>query len=290
MNNCMMKWGVNMNLKTIEIGINKFLADVKDKAFFDSKGNKIIHRISVGAQSAKHPFFTKLSNHIKGHLNPIDFFKEAFPLENNKNLSVVSFALHYSKEVVMDNSKENEYPSYSWFEMTDKFFYEIHEPLSKQIKALFGDCKLVFPTKSKLYVINGTEKIKAANWSERHVAFGCGLGSFGLHGALITELGCTSRLISIVTDKEFENYNTPFEDIYANCLHYQGKGCNQCVKRCPVGSVTSEKRIIENCFDREFVENKEISLEVYVKEITACGLCMTGVPCSFTNPMKMVKQ
>lgn len=153
-----------MNLKDIEIEINRFLEDAKDKAFFDSKGNKIIHRISVGAQAANHPFFTRLSEHIKGHLNPSDF------------------------------------------------------------------------------------------------------------------------------DKEFQSYITPLEDIYANCLYYQGKGCKQCVKRCPVGSVNSEKRIIEKCFDREFVENKEVSLKIYGKEITACGLCMSGVPCSFTNPMKMLYQ
>lgn len=274
-----------MNLETIEIEINKFITDVNDKAFFDSKGNKLIHRISVGGQSANHQFFSKLPKHIKGHLTPNDFFREKFPLEINKNLSVVSFALHYSKEAVTDNAKEKEYPSYSWFEMTDRFFNEIHEPLSKYIQGLFDDSNIVFPTKSKLYVIDGTEKIKIANWSERHVAFGCSLGSFGLHGALITELGCTVRLISIVTDKEFEHYKEPFKDIYANCLYYQDKGCKQCVHRCPVGSVTSEIRIIENCFDREYVENKKISFEMYGKEITACGLCMTGVPCSFINPM-----
>lgn len=277
-----------MNLNNIEIEINKFLEDVKDEAFFDSRGNKIIDRISVGAQSAKHPYFTRLSKHIKRHLKPSDFFKEEFSLETNINLSVVSFALHCSKETVIDNSKEDKYPSRSWIEMTDKFFNQIHEPLSEYIKVLFSGSKIMFPTKSKLYSVNGTEKIRIANWSERHVAFGCGLGSFGLQGALITEFGCTSRLISIVTDKEFQSYSTPLEDIYANCLHYQGKGCRQCVKRCPVGSVNSEKRIIEKCFDREFVENKEVSLKTYGKEITACGLCMTGVPCSFINPMKML--
>lgn len=279
-----------MNLKDIEIEINRFLEDAKDKAFFDSKGNKIIHRISVGAQAANHPFFTRLSEHIKGHLKPSEFFKEEFPLESNKNLSVVSFALHCSKETVIANSKEDKYPSRSWIEMTDKFFNQIHEPLSEYIKVLFSDSKIMFPMKSKLYCINGTEKIRTANWSERHVAFGCGLGAFGLHGALITEFGSTLRLISIVTDKEFQSYITPLEDIYANCLYYQGKGCKQCVKRCPVGSVNSEKRIIEKCFDREFVENKEVSLKIYGKEITACGLCMSGVPCSFTNPMKMLYQ
>jgi len=171
--------------------------------------------------------------------------------------------------------------------MTDKFFNQIHEPLSEYVQALFGDSKIVFPAQSKLYSVSGLEKVRHANWSERHIAFGCGLGSFGLHGALITEFGCTARLISIVIDKEFEDCKEPFTDIHANCLHYQGKGCKLCVERCPVGSVRTEKRIIENCFDREFVENKKTSLEIYGKEITACGLCMSGVPCSFINPMKI---
>lgn len=279
-----------MKLKDVEAEINNLLNCTEDKAFFNKNGDRIIDKITVGGQFANHPYFEKLTEHIHEHLIPVDFFNNQFPLEKNANLSVVSFALHYNRQIVIDNSMEKKYPSYSWIEMTDKFFNEVFEPISKFIQNILGNSKIVYPTKNKLYIINGSEKIKTANWSERHVAFGCGMGSFGLQGAFITEFGCNARLISIVTNKEFEDYSEPLKDIYSNCLYFQDKGCKKCIERCPVQSVTADKRIIEKCFEREYIENKKISLIKYGKEITACGLCMTGLPCSFTNPMQNYKQ
>lgn len=199
---------------------------------------------------------------------------------------MVSIALHYGKNVVIDNSKEQEYPSYLWYEMTDKFFNDIFEPLKEQIEKIFQGNRVLFPTKTSLYNIGGIEKIRVANWSERHIAFACGMGSFGLNGALITNYGCTLRLISFITDAKFDKYSKPVEDIYANCLYFQREKCGKCIKKCPVDSITSEKRVIENCYEREYIKNKEKAIEIYGKGVTACGLCMSGVPCSFTNPMK----
>jgi len=39
-----------------------------------------------------------------------------------------------------------------------------------------------------------------SNWSERHVAFAAGLGTFSLHEGFITEVGCNVRIGSVITD------------------------------------------------------------------------------------------
>lgn len=43
-----------------------------------------------------------------------------------------------------------------------------------------------------------------SNWSERHVAFVCGLGTFGLSKGLITEKGIAGRLGSLIVSEKFE--------------------------------------------------------------------------------------
>ena len=50
-------------------------------------------------------------------------------------------------------------------------------------------------------VSGNTDKVGdyASNWSERHVAYVCGLGTFGCQG-LITSKGLAGRFGSIITD------------------------------------------------------------------------------------------
>jgi hypothetical protein len=54
-----------------------------------------------------------------------------------------------------------------------------------------------------------------SNWSERHVAYICGLGTFGRHTCLITKKGTAGRLTSIVTDlplkPDVREYNDRFD-------------------------------------------------------------------------------
>ena len=59
-----------------------------------------------------------------------------------------------------------------------------------------------------------------ANWSERHVAFAAGLGTFSLHEALITQAGCNVRIGSVVTDAPLEVTLRASDDPYANCLQF----------------------------------------------------------------------
>ena len=113
-----------MNIKYLTESVNEFLKLNKDIYFFDRNNKKLFSCISAGIQSADHPVFKRIKNAVKNHLLPADFFMDKYPQDTNE-LSVVSFAFHYSTYVVNDNSMEKKYSSYSWYELRDKFNYLI---------------------------------------------------------------------------------------------------------------------------------------------------------------------
>ena len=75
-----------------------------------------------------------------------------------------------------------------------------------------------------------------SNWSERHIAFVCGLGTFGLSRGLITKAGIAGRFASLVTDLEFEPVLREYDGLYDYCTN-----CGACIRRCPVNAISFEK-------------------------------------------------
>jgi len=129
--------------------------------------------------------------------------------------------------------------------------------------------------------IKSPEVGMASNWSERHVAYACGLGAFGLSDGFITAKGKAMRVGSIVTDLVL----TPSKKIYphyrANCLYFFNQTCKACAARCPAGAITSEGHDKDKCLEYSYgVVLRDKKAEYGVK-ITGCGLCQTKVPCEF---------
>jgi len=57
-----------------------------------------------------------------------------------------------------------------------------------------------------------------STWSERHIAFAAGLGTFSLTRAVITSKGCNVRFASLVTNAPLEVTPRKNNDPTANCL------------------------------------------------------------------------
>ena len=115
-----------------------------------------------------------------------------------------------------------------------------------------------------------------SNWSERHVAYVCGLGTFSLSKGLITERGMAGRIGSIVVDQHFEPRKRAYTGVYDYCTR-----CGACVKMCPAGAITLE-------------EGKDhVKCSAYLGKTSlqgtpyyGCGKCQVGVPCSSRIPQK----
>jgi epoxyqueuosine reductase QueG len=113
-----------------------------------------------------------------------------------------------------------------------------------------------------------------SSWSERHVAFISGLGSFGLSKGLITEKGMAGRFGSVVTDAPFEALARKYKEAYEYCIK-----CGACARRCPAEAIT-----IENGKDQivcqVYVENTKLKY----KPMYGCGKCQVAVPCQSRIP------
>lgn len=113
----------------------------------------------------------------------------------------------------------------------------------------------------------------ACNWSERHAAYVCGLGTFGLSKGIITEKGMAGRFTSIIIDTEISPDLRSYTEIYEYCTQ-----CGACIKRCPARAISEHGKDHSLC--SEWLNKMaQIHAPRY-----GCGLCQTKVPCESRKP------
>jgi len=114
-----------------------------------------------------------------------------------------------------------------------------------------------------------------SNWSQRHIAYAAGLGTFGVNNMLITRDGCCGRYFTLVTDLPIEP-DQPLKE--ENCLYKRNGSCGLCVKRCPAGALHCGA-----AFDRASCYQRLRDNETGFAE-KVCGKCVVGLPCTFRTP------
>jgi len=208
-----------------------------------------------------------------------------------KELSVISWVLPTSEDIRKSNRKETQYPSLLWSH-TRNFGEMFNVKLRDHVVSLLmkRGYKAVGPMNSPRFTRLVSRRVGlASNWSERHVAYACGLGAFGLSDGLITPKGKAMRLGSVVTDLPLR----PSEKLYphhrANCLYYFDKSCMICADRCPAGAITEKGHDKNKCSDYARNVVGSIKRAEYGVEIAGCGLCQTRVPCEFEIPKRIQK-
>lgn len=118
--------------------------------------------------------------------------------------------------------------------------------------------------------------VYSSNWSERHVAYLCGLGTFGLSKGLITEKGMAGRFTSLIISEPMECDPRPYSGVYDNCIR-----CGACVSRCPAGAISLEHGKNHELCQKYVAQTSKKHTPRY-----GCGLCQTAVPCECQNPAK----
>ena len=116
-----------------------------------------------------------------------------------------------------------------------------------------------------------------SNWSERHVAYICGLGTFGLSKGVITEKGMAGRFASMIIDVELEATKRKYTEVYEYCTN-----CGACIVRCPVDAISYEQGKNHNICSDWLDEMGDRYKPRY-----GCGLCQTKVPCESQIPEKV---
>jgi epoxyqueuosine reductase QueG len=136
------------------------------------------------------------------------------------------------------------------------------------------------------------EKGPYSNWSERHVAFAAGLGTFSLSDGFITEKGVAIRCGSVVTDLAIPPTLRRATEPYSNCLFYSGVSCRACIERCPAGAISDKGHDKIKC--QKYLNGLGYGAHGgsydNKKSVAGCGLCQTKVPCEFRNPVAKIKK
>ena len=114
-----------------------------------------------------------------------------------------------------------------------------------------------------------------SRWSQRHVAYLAGHGTFGINNMLISDAGSVGRYFSIVTTLDVQ----PDEPIVEErCLWKRDGSCGLCAARCAAGALTTEGFDRFKCLER-CLENM-----AQFPGADVCGKCTVELPCSYGAP------
>lgn len=242
-------------------------------------GMKIYERPLMGFAAADDDFFYKFkeSSIIGEHFGmPRQWLPEA--------QTIISFFLPFSRTVKLGNRRDKSFPSNEWLHGRiegQAFLNKLCAYLNSEIIA--QGYKSVAPSMDKrFWAKTGPGKDAqpsdltfTSNWSERHVAFVCGLGTFGLSKGLITPRGVAGRFGSIITDLYLQPSPRVYDTINQYCIM-----CGTCIKNCPVQAISIEQgKNHQICSD--FLD---VTREKY-KPRYGCGKCQTRVPCEGRIPI-----
>lgn len=190
--------------------------------------------------------------------------------------SVLSFFFPFSQAVRQSN-RGGDVPSSLWLHGRiegQRFIGKFAEYLTGAI--CDSGARAVAPVFTDRFQVNDVQAGMpfGSNWSERHVAFISGLGTFGLSKGLITERGMAGRFVSIVTDLALPPTQRPYQDIYEYCTR-----CGACVRQCPANAIS-----LRSGKDHSICSAYQEVLKVRFAPRFGCGKCQVGVPCEFANP------
>jgi len=247
----------------------------------------------IGFTSGEDPLFRQYKKIIgKFHFTPQEIFELTFGKGNeSKELSVISWILPASEDIRKSNRKESKYPSLLWAHARD-FGEQFNVKLRNQVVSILRKkgYKAVAPMNSPYWKRLKSPRVGiASNWSERHAAYACGLGAFGLSDGLITAKGKAIRVGSVVTDLPLKPSGKIYPHHRANCLYYFNSTCKACAARCPAGAITSKGHDKDKCFEYSYGIVLRDKKDEYGVKITGCGLCQTKVPCEFEIPKLIQK-
>lgn len=248
----------------IYVNIVDFIEHYKNKNSSKTQWKKPV----IGFADARSTYFQMLKKIISPtHYMPQNFLPDC--------TVVLSYFLPFENDIGYKNEKGQD-PDPVWIEA----YIETNQLFSVLNDFLISLCKkwgysAITPAPAGMV---DKEHIYS-NWSQRHVAYAAGLGTFGLNNMLITDQGTCGRFYSLITNLPIEP-DQPLKK--ERCLYKISGTCGLCVKQCPIHAFKPD-----NEFDRK-------RCEVHLTELErrfggdACGKCVVGLPCTFQNPTSLL--
>jgi epoxyqueuosine reductase QueG len=251
--------------ETIESFVRGFVRDYSEKNRTRTRWEGPL----VGFAGAADPLCTDLKRWVsETHSLPEDWLEGA--------RTVIVYFVPFNRKTSLRN-RHGEKASVEWavaYVETNQLLTELGRRLSEELGAAGFRSARVPPTH------NFDERRLISDWSHRHFAWIAGLGTFGLNRMLITEKGCCGRLGSLVSDVLIEPTPRPKKEF---CLFKHDGTCKKCVDHCFSGALKVDSYDRKKCYE-VCLTNAETHSELGLADV--CGKCVSGVPCSFKNPLK----
>jgi len=250
----------------------------------------------IGFTSGSDPLFFEYKTIIGPfHLTPREMIMSTLKergrgllLSEIEQVSVISWILPASEDTRKSNRKEEKFPSKLWA-YTRNFGETFNNGLRRHVMGFLEDLGHIAVAPLLLPSVQSyrDEKVGwASPWSERHIAYACGLGTFSLNDGLITPKGMAVRIGSVVTLLKLAPSEKKFRHFKENCLQFRTEKCGKCIERCPAGAITEKGHDKDKC--REYINSEPLKAKQMeyglLNPSSACGLCQTGVPCEFEIP------
>ena len=214
---------------------------------------------------ATNPGFAQLRRIVdSGHHMPQDYLPDA------KN--VLSWFLPFLPEVG-NNNLPGQLCSAQWADVylvTNEMAAWINEQLVQFLKEEYAVSAAV-PTDAGMIGMDNPR----SRWSQRHVAYLAGHGTFGKNNMLISDAGSVGRYFSVVTALNVSPDAPVTEE---RCLWKRDGSCGLCIKRCPVAALT------EAGFDRYKCLDQCLKNMARFPGADVCGKCTVELPCSYQIP------
>lgn len=222
------------------------------------------------------------------YLTPKEFLEDTYPgrIFSAEEISVISWVLPHTEKTKEEQRKDMLFPTErAALSRLDgeNFNRRIAEYLVSVLQK--EGYPAVSPMLSPLWQVHWSEKYaNASNWSERHTAYVCGLGTFSLTDTLITPVGKAMRCGSVIAGIPLKPTARKYKKYNEYCLYYKNGGCLQCVKRCPAKAISEKGHDKEKCLEYQTKVISRHNREKYGIELRYCGICQFGVPCESQIP------
>ncbi len=286
--------------KYLKKAIQSYLANSPNNRFPAFPEDNIWDEALVGFASGDDPIFQEYKTIIGDfHVTPreaLEMYLDSTSYGDRSllsHVSVISFVLPATLKTRLSNRTETAVCSVRW-NNTRFQGQECVARLSRHlVELLEGRGYIaVAPELSRWFeVAKDSRGGWSSRWSQRHIAYAAGLGTFGLSDGFITPRGIAIRAGSVVCNLDLPPTPRTCKNHYANCLFYAEGGCKKCAERCPAGAITEKGHDKTRCgnFLNEMreVARKMGRTEGYVgKAYLGCGFCQTGVPCESQIPVR----
>lgn len=287
----------------LEKVIKEYVATSPNNIMPDFPGERMWDEPLVGFADGDDPLFTEYKKIIGDfHVTPREALemhlkKKMLGYDNPEKIGVVSYFLPATKLIRDSMRKEPEICSLRW-NRARWFGQEFNFRLQRHLVTLFEDMgyHAVAPELETWFEIKREGPwAPASRWSQRHIGYAAGLGTFSINDSFITAKGSAGRMGSIVCDLSINPSTRASKDYRGNCLFVREGTCGTCIKRCPVGAISEKGHDKAKCLTYLFSgmaqrAKEQGRTEKFVGGYIGCGFCQTGVPCEGRIPLSLKKK